>query len=109
MLRRHVHLHAATGYLPEKIEKCPDIGRIYGPVAGRQMVKVSWKPKAEPMDNIDFARDYPELIADYQAKREALGHIRLGKDAGHRKDTAKTNLQRQGHWRDLHALASQQV
>ena len=65
------------------------------------MVKVSWKPKAEPMDNIDFARDYPELIADYQAKREALGHIRLGKDAGHRKDAAKINLQRQGHWIDL--------
>ena len=65
------------------------------------MVKVSWRPKAEPMDNIDFLRDYPELIAEYQAKREAMGHIRLGKDAGHRKDAAKTNLQRQSHWIDL--------
>ena len=53
------------------------------------------------MDDIDFSRDNSELIVDHQAKPEAMGHIRLGKDAGHREDAAKPNLQRQGHWIDL--------
>ena len=46
MLRSHVHLHAETGYLPERTGRCRDIGRIYGPTIGKKTVKVSWKEKA---------------------------------------------------------------
>lgn len=101
ILESRVHLHAQTGYLPERIEICLDIGRIYGPV-GQKTAKVSWKEKAESVDNADFSQTFPAVrIAACQAKKAALGHIRLGKDVGHRKDTAENNLQRQGHWADL--------
>lgn len=98
MLCSHVSLHAVTGYKPAEITRCPELGKRFGPAAGKRVVKVKWQQKEEPADNDTIPK---ELIEDYQARREALGHIRLGKDACCRKDEHKTNLQRQGYWTPL--------
>ena len=98
MLRRHIPLHAETGYKPAQISRCHMLGRVAGPVAARLIAKVRWQEKEEPADE-DGIPSW--LIEDYRARREAMGHIQLGKDKGTRKDEGKTNLQRQGHWTPL--------
>ena len=94
MLHHHISLHAKTGYKRAEITRCPDFGRRFGPAAGKRVAKVRWQEKEEPADNDTIPK---ELIEDFQARRDAAGHIRLGKDACIRKDEHNTNLQRQGH------------
>ena len=84
-------------YKPAEITRCPEIGRRFGPAAGRRVAKVRWQEKEEPADNDTIPK---ELIEDFQARRDAAGHIRLapmGKDACIKKDEHKNSLQRQGH------------
>ena len=103
MLRHHIPLHAETGYKPAEVTRCPEFGRRFGPAAGKRVAKVRWQEKEEPADNDSIPI---ELIEDFQARREASGHIRLGKDACTRKDEHKTNLQRQGYWTPLQDKAT---
>ena len=103
MLRQHIPLHAETGYKPVEITRCPEFGRRFGPAATKRLAKVRWQEKEEPAGNISIPI---ELIEDFQARREASGHIRLGKDACTRKNEHKSNLQRQGYWTPLQDQAT---
>ena len=51
ILQRHIPLLEATGYKIEKVERCHEIHRMFGPTVGKSTAKVTLKPKYEPADS----------------------------------------------------------
>ena len=99
MLCRHIYLHAKTGYKPAAVTGCHKLGKIAGPVVGKMVSRVQWQQKDEPATEANIPT---ELIDVFQSRREALGHIKLGRNSCSRRDEGKSNLQKQGDWLPLH-------
>lgn len=73
---RHIHLYAKTGYKPAAVTRCHELGKIAGPIVGRLVARVQWQQKDEPATEGNIPN---ELIEDFQSRREALGHMKLGR------------------------------
>ena len=103
MLQRHIPLLAATGYKIEKVERCHEIHRMFGPTVGKLTARVTLMPKYEPADSGDIPQ---HLIDEFETRimgeRADIGHITHSDVSNIRKDEQKSNIDRQGYWIPLH-------
>ena len=96
MLRQHIPLLKDSGYHIDKVQKCSEVGKMFGPTAGRLTALVTLKPKYEPDDGNNIPG---HLIDDFETKRAGLGHLKFTSMT--RKDEHKSNTDRQGYWISL--------
>ena len=94
ILKRHLPMYVEQGYKVTRIDKCPILRRGAGR-ARHEVVKATWEPIREPAKNVPR-----EMVQDFEVNKAVIKPLKLARDNGARQDQDKSNIDKQGYWRD---------